>query len=390
MQGRENWVDLYVDFTEKQESPKIFQFWSAISVIASCLGRRVCLVRPHFKTFPNQYIILTAETARCRKSTASEIVVDDILASTSLVDTLTERLTTEVICQHLAKQTVEDNSILIFCTELSTFLGAGALQSGKIDMLTSFYGCPAKRDYLTKNSGKFKMTNICINILACTTLNWMADNMPGTTIEGGFTGRILFIVGEEPRCIEPAVQGGLSKAQQEVRQALIIDLARVASLEGYFHLDKQAALMYESWYRKLRIAPMKDPRLAGYYSRKGEHVLKTAMALKAAEFNVMTGRDLILNVDHIRRAIWELDSVEKLMPLAYRGAAYAKSSKDNDRILRQLEKKGELPHSTLLRMNTYYLNGEEFRKVMNTLTESKQVDEICNGNKHSYKLRKEE
>ena len=234
------------------------------------------------------------------------------------------------------------------------------------------------------------MTNICINILACTTLNWMADNMPGTTIEGGFTGRILFIVGEEPRCIEPAVQGGLSKAQQEVRQALIIDLARVASLEGYFHLDKQAALMYESWYRKLRIAPMKDPRLAGYYSRKGEHVLKTAMALKAAEFNVMTGRDLILNVNHIRRAIWELDSVEKLMPLAYRGAAYAKSSKDNDRILRQLEKKGELPHSTLLRMNTYYLNGEEFRKVMNTLTESKQVDEICNGNKHSYKLRKEE
>ena len=95
MQGRENWVDLYVDFTEKQESPKIFQFWSAISVIASCLGRRVCLVRPHFKTFPNQYIILTAETARCRKSTASEIVVDDILASTSLVDTLTWRLTTE-------------------------------------------------------------------------------------------------------------------------------------------------------------------------------------------------------------------------------------------------------------------------------------------------------
>jgi len=390
VQGQENWIDLYTAYTDKQESPRIFQVWSAISVIASCLGRRVYIDRGYFTTYPNQYIILAAETARCRKSSAAEIAIDDIVRTSSLIDVLSERLTTEAICVKLSKDTGVDNSILIFCTELSTFLGAGAMQSGKVDMLTSFYNCPHARDYLTKNSGKFVCRNICINILACTTLNWMADNMPGTTIEGGFTGRVLFVVGEEPRCIEPAVKGGLSKDKQLIRQALITDLARIASLNGEFHLDAQSSKLYATWYRKLRISPVKDPRLSGYYSRKGEHVLKTAMAFKAAEFHVHQEKDLIINVDHIKRAIWELDNIEKLMPLAYRGASYAKSSKDNDRILRQLEKMGGVcDHSLLLRKNSYYLDAVEFKKVMQTLTESKQVKECTDGKKHYYELLKE-
>jgi len=383
-----NWCDLYVHYTDNQESPEVFQFWSAISVMSSMLGRRVYFERGHFTTFANQYIFITAETANTRKSSASENAVEKIMEPIGLVDLMTERLTTEAICEHLSSNAVE-NSVLIFCTELSTFLGAGALQTGKIDMLTSLYSCPAKKDYKTKNMGKYKLRNISINILACTTLNWMEDNMPGTTIEGGFIGRVLFIVGETPRCIDAAMDGGLSLEKQEIKQALQTDLKRIAGLNGNFKITPLAKQLYKDWYYKLRTTPITDPRLGGYFGRKGEHVLKVAMALRVAEFDVKSQKDLVLDVQHIQRAIDELQKVEDLMPHAYRGAAYSASSKDNDRIMRQLKKAkgGLMDHSALLKRNTYYLNGEEFKRVMFTLTDAGMVDEIIEGKKRYYKLK---
>ena len=66
------------------------------------------------------------------------------------------------------------------------------------------------------------------------------------------------------------------------------------------------------------------------------------------------------------------------MHLAFRGTAFSKSSKDIDRILgyliREKEKK-HLPikHSVLLKRNSHYLNGSEFKEVMETLIQQGDV-----------------
>ena len=73
------WIRHYLEFTKGMESPEIFHFWVAISLIATSLGRDVYLDRGYFKLYPNMFIVLLAESEECAKSTAIKIGVNMIL-----------------------------------------------------------------------------------------------------------------------------------------------------------------------------------------------------------------------------------------------------------------------------------------------------------------------
>ena len=228
----DSWLFKYLEYTMDQESPTKFHIWSAISTLASCLGRHVWVYRGYYMLYANQYIILVAESALCRKSTSADIAIDDLLSNADVCNILREKMTTEFLYKELANKENYNNEVIIYAPELATFLGSTAFHSGLIPTLTSLYGCPARRDYKTKESGVFELTNICINILGCTTLDWMSNNMPGDTIEGGFTGRVLFIVEEEPRLKN--AWPSLTDKQIILRKELIADLARRSSIHGEF------------------------------------------------------------------------------------------------------------------------------------------------------------
>lgn len=380
-----SWVYKYLKFTENQESPTPFHIWSALSVIGSALGRKCWIYRGYYNLYPNQYIIIAAESARCRKSTSSDIAIDDILTSSDTVDIIREKMTTEFLCKELSQNRL-NNEVLIYAPELATFLGANAFHSGLIPLLTSMYNCPAQRDYKTKESGIFALSNVCINILACTTLDWMSNNMPGDTIEGGFTGRIIFVVGEDPRLRNawPVV----TEEQLVIRNNLIADLIRISTLNGEYRVNSEAQRIYTRWYA--RAAEPADIRLRPYEGRKGDHVLKIAMILSASEFTPGEKSVFTILPRHIRIALAILQRAEKLMPLAFRGAAFSKNSKDIDRVLRQLEKLGAhdkwIQHSVLLKKNAHYLNKTEFKEVIDSLEEMKSIQVKHVGTGVRYKL----
>ncbi len=381
-----SWIRKHLEYTRNQESPTKFHIWAAIGCIASVLGRRVSLDRSYYHLYPNQYIIIVAESARCRKSTATDIVIDDLLETTNLCNIVRQKMTAEKLCVELSRTDVINNEIVLYAPELATFLGASAFQSGLIPLITGLYNCPAKTSYKTKESGEFEMNRVCINMMGATTLDWMSSNMPGDTIEGGFTGRVIFVVAEDRRHKEawPEIDIG----QVDLRQELLTDLTRIAKLRGSYSVSKAARDCYKKWYDNT--PEVEDVRLRGYDGRKGDHVLKIAMILVASEDHVLVEPHLVIEKRHIQMTISLLDEAEKLMALAYRGASYSKTSKDNDRILRQMEKMGkEVDHSVLLRRNYNYLNGAEFNSVMNTLIDSGCVDlEISRTGKRTYKLRK--
>jgi hypothetical protein len=222
------------------------------------------------------------------------------------------------------------------------------------------------------------MKNVCINIMGCTTLDWMSNNMPGDTIEGGFTGRVLFVVAEDPR--KRVAWPSVTEEQLKQRQDLIYYMMNLSKKIGEFKPTKRAREVYEDWYNQL--GEPKDPRLRGYQGRKGDHVLKVAMSFSAADGSFGT-----IDEPHIKLALGVLNAIEKLMPLAFRGAAFSKTSKDVDRVLRQLEKLGgKATHSVLLKRNAHYINAEEFRKVMDTLKETGDVVEEARGRARTYRI----
>jgi hypothetical protein len=95
----------------------------------------------------------------------------------------------------------------------------------------------------------------------------------------------------------------------------------------------------------------------------------------------------IIDDSHIKTSLAIFQTIEKLMPLAFRGAAFSKNSKDVDRVLRQLEKLGgKASHSVLLKKNAHYINAEEFKKVMDTLKETGDVAEETRGRSRTYRI----
>jgi hypothetical protein len=157
---------------------------------------------------------------------------------------------------------------------------------------------------------------------------------------------------------------------------------------GAFAITPGAKDEFSKWYNH-RTEGL-DLRLRGYYGRKGDHVLKIALCISAGDPGRCNGK-LEIEASHIRIALRLLGKAEKLMHLAFRGTAFSKSSKDIDRILGYMIReglKGNLPvkHSLLLKRNSHYLNGTEFKEVMSTLMEQGDVEAVqsTNGSKGLY------
>ena len=371
-----NWLYKYLKYTDQMESPSSFHIWSGLAALSCTLQRKVWINRGFYTLYPNQYIILVAESAFCRKSTAVSVAINDLVQTAAVATINKDKMTAEKLCVELSRGEKEhklDNAITIFVPELATFLGASAFHSGIIPLLTSFYDCPSSADYKTKASGEFHMSNVCINLVGATTLDWMSTNLPGDTVEGGFTGRVIFVVAEEPRLSNPWPE--LSLEEIALRTELVGDLIRINNLNGAFKITKEARDEYSRWYNHRTEGT--DLRLRGYYGRKGDHVLKIATCISAGGYGICNG-SLKIEAAHIRIAIRLLKKAERLMHLAFRGTAFSKSSKDIDRILGYLireQNKGNLPikHSLLLKRNSHYLNATEFKEVINTLIEQGDV-----------------
>ena len=305
----ENWLYKYLKYTDQMESPSAFHIWSGLSAMSCCLARKVWINRGFYTLYPNQYIILVAESAFCRKSTAVSVAINDLLQTAQIATINKDKMTAEKLCVELSRGDKEqklDNAITIFVPELATFLGASAFHSGIIPLLTSFYECPSSADYKTKASGEFHMSNVCINLVGATTLDWMSTNLPGDTVEGGFTGRVIFVVAEEPRLSNPWPE--LSNDEIILRTELIQDLTRINNFMGAFAITPGAKDEFSKWYNH-RTEGL-DLRLRGYYGRKGDHVLKIALCISAGDPGRCNGK-LEIKASHIRIALRLLGKAEK-------------------------------------------------------------------------------
>ena len=63
MRALPNWIDAYLDYTEKTEPRKSYRLWAGLSTIAAVLQRK-CYMRVGSEIFyPNLYVVLTGPPA---------------------------------------------------------------------------------------------------------------------------------------------------------------------------------------------------------------------------------------------------------------------------------------------------------------------------------------
>lgn len=386
-----DWIETYMEYSKESESPNQFHRWAAISAISAALERRVWRPRGYQTVYPSQYIILVAESATCRKSSAISLVEN--LLKKAEIPMANEKLTIAYLYKFLGDETKEkgSGSIFVIAKELATFLNKESHASGLIAGVTSLYDGAPDLEYKTKTAGIDIIKEPCINILGATTLNWITDAMPGESVEGGFTSRVIFIVGKKPRFRSAWPE--VSQETKSLADLLIHDLKQIMLLRGELSIEPDAKALYAWWYENLK--EPQDLRLRSFFGRIGDHALKVAIVLAVSESN-----KLVITKSHIEKAIALVEVVQDSMPCVFRGVVFNRSVKDLDRILEQIEQIQEdqknngisenqrgASHASLLARNSVFVNGKEFAEVIDTLKQSDKIEEVYLANKRWYKLK---
>ena len=374
-------IQNYLEYTIRQESPELFHLWSCISILGVALGRKCFVNRGYFVCYPNSYVIIVSESARCRKTTAADIAVK-LYKDAAINSVLMEKITAASLSRYLHEQCQlnGESSCYIYSPELGTFLGSDSYTSGLMLIITTLYGCPADWEYRTKTQGVDLLKNVFINILGCTVPQWLSK-MPSDMVEGGFSSRTIFVVHNIPRPPEP--RPVITPQMKALYSDLITDLREIATLSGEFTCTEKAEICFDSWYNQeyTRIDEQ-DPRLKAYFARKGEHVMKLAMVLSASNSN-----SKVIEHFDIQNALTFLKQVEDNMASAFRGVSFSESTKHIDRITSQIENSGgKIDHATLAKINRFYIDKDELRKVIEGLMDMNIIRMEVKGVRKIYVL----
>ena len=389
------WLETYLKYTEHLESPTIFHQWVALAVAGHVLGRKVWLVRGgEYCIFPGQMmVVLVSPSAIARKSTAIEAGVKLI---ESLPSGFANVLPTKTSPQKMleALQPMDEEGVpiedadcvgLIVASELGAFFSAeGFLETmathvtalfdakhGLIDPVTLI---PEPRKVKFEfRSWSIILLNPCAGMVGGTTPMGIAEELPKAARQAGFLGRVLWVYAHdtdrEPNALTDMMPMNVSKS----RMNLIDGLVRMAHLQGPFRFTKQGRECFEQWYYDVNTPHLKQidvdiVKESGYYGRRADHLLRTAMVLAGMEED-----DLLLRERFVQYAIMQLKVVEKQMPKSLQSVGVNRHTEFYERVLHFLDTHKGVTRRKLCQGLWRYGNLAEIDEALQTLSHAGKV-----------------
>jgi hypothetical protein len=354
-----NWLQGYRVYCEEQEAPESFHLWSGLSVLASAVRRNVWKHQGIYLLYPNQYIILVAESGKIGKSTVLRMG-KKILRHVDGVLFGPDSGSREDFARSMSKSHAGNASAMtVYSSEFSSLTETSGITM--FQWLTDIYDCDDEWIHSTIGRGKNDIKEPCLNILAGTTPSWIAEGFPASVLSHGFTARTIFVFEDKLRKANPEPD----RPNDSLVQSLINDLNHIAELEGAFQwTDESARARYHEIYKETIMTPPEDYRLIGFHNRKVKaHVLKIAMLLSLAEDD-----SLALSKRDINAAYELLNGVERTMPQAFSAVGKYEFASDLERIRDQIDAVGEITLREVLKAN-YHIGTEEVKKILHSCKE---------------------
>jgi len=381
----ENWLETYLEFTKKTESPESFHLWAGLSMMAASTRRSIVLYRGFIKVFPNIYVVLVAASGRLRKSTAQDIALDVFKTAFPEDDVIEESMSAERMITDLHQQhrEVGVSSMFIVSDEFSTLIGRSKSDQMLISNLTKFYDCKDKVGARTQSRGKIICRDVYANLFATTTPHWLRLALPSDVIGGGFTSRIVFIYEEvTDRCFPIPVR---PSNYEELKFKLVEDLQCIRNVEGIVKFSLEADDWYDKWYRTYTEPDVCDPLLIGYYGRRHTHLCKISALLSLARND-----DLIVTLKDITMADALLKDTEMWLPKIMHMLQTNVIGEANSLVLNVIAKLQPVTTGELLRRLSYRLGTTDLNAVLWTLEQSELIKVQQKGGKYWYVLDKAE
>lgn len=383
-----DWLSTYIEYCKSQESPELFHYWTALSVVGASMQRNAFIDRGFYTLFPNLYVIIIAASGAQRKSVSTGIGIKLLKKACPDLTIIHDRATPEGLMDVMQSkrqdpndplQIVDDSVIYIYASELGVFLGSAKYLADLIPILTNLYDGKEDTGYITKTKGKLKIKDGLISILGCSTPDWIPRCMPDDAVGGGFTSRFIFV--SAPGSKKNAWP---QKTQEmiELEKKLIHDLALISTIKGEFVPTSAARQWFDDWYCNV-LPAQGDQKLDGYFSRKHDHILKLAMLISACRND-----QYVIDTHHIQMAKAALEAVEPFMTRAFSTMGITDQHNIGMKVMMYMyQQGGKVKYSDILRrLSKYVKNSEQLKDAMFMLDQQGYVQQIISGKSTFWSL----
>lgn len=364
-----DWLKSYVEFSSYGEAPDRMNFWCGVSAIAGALRRHVWLDMYRFQWHPNMYIVLVAPPGIVSKSTTADAAME-LLREVPGVHFGPSVVTWQALVTMFAEAAESfmagtQNHVMSPLTINSSEFGNLLDPSNKelVDMLVHLFdGKPFVK--ATKGSGVDEVINPWLNIIACTTPDWIAGSFPEYMVGGGFTSRCLFVYAAEKAKYIAYPDEMMPSDIDVLKRDLIHDLEHIAvNLVGRYRLSHDARLWGKEWYERHYTEDIKliDPsRFGGYMARKQTHAHKVAMVLAAA-----TRDELVIEQSDLETAVSMLSDLEPDMVHVFEKIGMTQEAMQSDRLTQLIQKRGRMLYPEVYTwMKRYFPNKTAIEDVI--------------------------
>jgi len=276
----DSFLGRYLQYMDIQETPYAFDFWTGCFLLSVITGRGICVNRPRAPVYLNLYALFVAESGTTRKSTAIRFAVDfarpfcneqlELIESKTTPEKLEHQL-------HVQSKRFQTSGAIIAISELVTFLGREKYNEGMPTLLTDLYDSPAIRSGGgTLASGTRVLQNVYVSFLSASTPAWLLRAVNPDVIEGGFTSRIMFIVADKPKRLQPWPEDGNEQLREQIEvdlQGIRLKCQNITKIE----ISDGGRKSFDKWYRSRHISS--DPFRSSFQSREDAHILRLAAFL---------------------------------------------------------------------------------------------------------------
>ena len=390
----ENWLKGFLNWTlPVSEAPESLLIWTGLFCLSAVLKKKVRFSKEYLKKYdiyPTTYIIFVGPPGVVRKSTSAGYGQEIIVATNKGLPVTSAAYVNlgPTSGSHVAiidkMSEAPDGSITIISGEFGNIVSTTPDET--YDFLAKMFDSDATADrYLhsTRGHGDTAVLHPSLNILGCTTPEWMSENT-GYMLGGGFAARTIFIFENKARARHLFYKGvGPTVAQlNNMQEKLVTDLkyiGRTIKGEAKPENDKLAERM-EKWYLGY-VDKQSEKGTETFQARKHVHTLRTAMLLSVSERD-----DLIITEGHFDAALVLIDEVERRLARGLSSVGRNPYSGFLYEVLDYIEVNEPIARNKVMSRFWADLQMEELDKIVSILKLSGEIVEDSN---NMLKLRKD-
>lgn len=365
-----DWLTAYVKYASVTEAPRRMHFWAGVSAVAGALRRKVWIDFKRYQVLSNFYTVFVAPPGVVAKSTTADIAMN-LLKQVPGIKFGPDIITWPALASAFAASCESFefqgdwhpmSAMTLVASELGNLINPQ--DRDMVNLYINLWDGRRALEKVTKMSGNDTIEAPWINLIACTTPNWIADNLPRAMVGGGLASRMLIVYADKKEAFVPFVDEVVEKDDDAQATALVHDLEHIAvNLAGPVRFTPEARV----WERRRYVtfweaasSQTNSSTIEGYAARKQTHLFKTAIVLSASRRD-----DLVIDVDDLQLAEAMLSDIEPDIERVFSGVGRSDESIHADRFVEFVKRKGAIRYEEAYRqVHMYFPDPKAYESIL--------------------------